>query len=350
MSTILANELNNFKSVVVSDLSANGGRMSGTNQITSGLKNNLWPDVDEDERAAGSTKYRKTFFKNANDELEIFTNPKLHMTEITNGDDIATIFEGTQSDTQGDIAGPREYGVGNLKTNVSAGASTFTITAEDTGLAIFVTADTVWLSDGTNSEYHENVTVVPSGVDFAITLDGADVLLNNYLASNTFGASVIEPGDIKPSFDNYVETSGSGTYDESTFPPVLDNIGTVEDTWTLTFSDAINYSCSGANEGAVGSGSTGGDFAPVNADFTKPFFTFLASGFGGTWAVGDTIVFQTHPAAVPIWQKRVVPIGATSVSNNDYTVRLKGETTGATTTTTTTSSTTTTTTTTTTGP
>jgi len=346
VSTILANELKNYKSAVVSDAATNGGRMSGTNEITSALKNNLWPDVDEDERAAGSTKYRKTFFKNANDADETFTGSKIHMTEVTSGDDIATIFEGTQSDTQADISSPREYGVGTLKTNVLAGAASFVITAEDTGLALFATSDTVWLSDGTNKEYHTNVTVGVSGADYTITLDGADVLLNNYLvATPTYGASVIDSGDIETSYDNWVETSGSGTYDETTYPPVSDNIGTVDDIWTITFSDATNYTCVGTSEGSVGSGAITGDFAPSNANFTKPFFTLRASGFGGTWAVGDTIVFQTHPAAIPIWQKRAIPIGATSVSNNDYTVRLKGETTGATTTTTTTSSTTTTTTT-----
>jgi len=346
VSTILANELKNYKSAVVSDAATNGGRMSGTNEITSALKNNLWPDVDEDERAAGSTKYRKTFFKNANDADETFTGSKIHMTKITSGDDIATIFEGTQSDTQADISSPREYGVGTLKTNVLAGATSFVITAEDTGLALFATADTVWLSDGTNKEYHTNVSVVVSGADYTITLDGADTLLNNYLvATPTYGASVIDSGDIKTSHDNWVETSGSGIYDEAGSAPVLDNIGTVDDIWTLTFSDATNFACVGTSQGSVGSGAITGDFAPNNANFTKPFFTLLAAGFGGTWANGDTIVFQTHPAAIPIWQKRAVPIGATSVSNNDYTVRLKGETTGATTTTTTTSSTTTTTTT-----
>jgi len=338
--TILANEIKNYKSAVVSDAATNGGRMSGTNEITTGLKNNLWPDADEDERTAGSTKYRKTFFKNANDDDEIFTNAKIHMIETAQGDDIATIFAGTQSDTQTDISSPREYGVASLKTNVSAGAASFVVTAEDTGLAIFATGDEIWIGDGTNKEYHTNVTVTPSGVDYTIALDG-DVLLNSYTTAATFSASVIVTGDLKTTYSNWVETS-SGTYNESNYPPIQDNIGTVEETWTITFSDATNYSCSGASEGLVGSGTTAGDFAPSNDDFTKPYFTLLATGWGGTWAVGDTIVFQTHPSAYPLWQKRVIPAGAVSISSDDYSVRVKGETAGVTTTSTTSTTSTTT--------
>ena len=42
--TILANEIKNYKSAVITDTATNGGRMSGTNEITTALKNNLWSD------------------------------------------------------------------------------------------------------------------------------------------------------------------------------------------------------------------------------------------------------------------------------------------------------------------
>ncbi len=45
--------------------SSTGGAI-GASTITSGVKNNLWPDVNDAERVAGVVRYRKTFWKNAN--------------------------------------------------------------------------------------------------------------------------------------------------------------------------------------------------------------------------------------------------------------------------------------------
>ena len=128
--------------------------------------------------------------------------------------------------------------------------------------------------------------------------------------------------------DNWGESSTSGTYDETTNPPIVDHIGSVEQTWTITFSDATNFSCSGDTLGSVGSGSIGGgDFAPNNTDFSKPYFT-LTDGtppWGGTWAASETITFKTHPAAAAIWEKRTVPAGADSLSGNKVVVAISGE-------------------------
>lgn len=44
---------------------SSGGAITGSS-ITSGVKNNVWPDITSVEAAAGGTRYRKTFFKNNN--------------------------------------------------------------------------------------------------------------------------------------------------------------------------------------------------------------------------------------------------------------------------------------------
>lgn len=45
--------------------SSTGGAISGST-ITSGVKNNVWPDITSVEALAGGTRYRKTFWKNTN--------------------------------------------------------------------------------------------------------------------------------------------------------------------------------------------------------------------------------------------------------------------------------------------
>jgi hypothetical protein len=327
---IIASEIKMYKSATVSDGSANGGRMSAVEAV-SGVKNNIWPDVPETERTAGSTKYRKIFIKIADTENLALQGPNLYFTQRTPGDDYVVMMAGTQTNTQGDLTGSeRIYGCGALNSNVSSGASSVTVNVE-TGAhgasGIFQNGDTVWISDGSNAEkhlLHSSTGVSWNGTQATLTFAGSETLASSYLAANTVVASVYAPSDIQTSVSNWVETSGSGTYDETTYPPVLDNIGSVEQTWTITFSSATNFTCTGNTVGSVGSGVIGSNFAPSNTGFSRPYFTLNSAGWGGTWANGNTVVFQTHPAATPIWFKRVVPAGAGSLSLNSYKIKVDG--------------------------
>lgn len=321
---IIPSEIKHYKSETVTDTTANGGYMS-TVLSTSGVKNNVFPDVTEAERTAGITRYRKVFPKIENDADETLFNSFVHFKDITPADDMMTFFPGTQSDTQGDIGSPREYGAGTLDSDISAGGSTLDVNIE-AALDIIQTGDTIYITDGTNEEYHTNVTAIRTASQIAITLDGGDTFNNSYAAATpTYISAVYEKGDVKTSFDSWVETSTSGTYDEATYPVEGDNIGGIEEDWTITFTDATNFTCAGARVGSVGGGSISSDFSPTNTDFTKPYFVLRSAGWGGTWAAAETITFTTHPASIPIWLKMVVPAGASSYSGNTATHTVSGE-------------------------
>jgi len=196
---------------------------------------------------------------------------------------------------------------------------------------MFVNGDTIRVTDkltptsGTGNEEIHTINGVPVVAGLQVTITTTAVLANNYTtAAGGRVMSIYNYGDVKCVVDNWVET-GAGTYDETAYPVVCDNISTIEQTWTLTFSDAGNYTISGDTVGAVGAGTILADFSPLNPAFSKPYFTLEFEGFGGTWAAGNTIVFQTHPAAVPIWEKRVVPAGVSSLANNKVTAVITGE-------------------------
>jgi hypothetical protein len=57
---VTAADILHYKSA---DGDSEGGAISGST-ITSGVMNNLWPDITDAERVAGITLYRKTFWKN----------------------------------------------------------------------------------------------------------------------------------------------------------------------------------------------------------------------------------------------------------------------------------------------
>ena len=338
--SILASEIKLYRSTTVNDTTANGGVMSVT-EVASGVKNNVWPDVPQAERTAGSVKYRKTFIKIANDDDLALVAPRIFIETHTPGDDTIVIMAGTQTDTQAEADDyTRFFGAGDLDTDVTAAASTVDVNVEDGNASggdnIFQNGDLIRISDKTsvdagtgNVEFlrlDATTGVSWNGNKATLTFESGATLANAYVAANTRVASVIEPSDIQGSLTGWGESSSSGTYDETTYPPVLDNIGSIEQTWTCTFTSATAYSCVGNTVGSVGNGSIGGgDFAPNNADFSKPYFTLADTGWGGTWASADTVSFTTHPAATAIWQKRTVPAGASSLSGDKVIIAISGE-------------------------
>lgn len=321
------------------------GRMDGASPVTSGVLQNVFPHVTSSQRTAGFFDYKKTFWKVADDADGTLLDPEIYIDAPTLSlTDYVTMFLMGQRDRVEDLVGyatgtdiQRKYGSAVLKNNITAGASTLVVTVKNAALAagadlIFANGDKIKLTDkasadaSTGNEEVLTISGAPSvtGLDVTITVSGT--IANNYTANGTTRvSSLIKPGDIKASNTAPVKTSAAGTIDFTTYPITLDNIGTIDEDWTLTFTDATHFNLSGDSLGAMGSGVISANFAPNNTDFTKPHFTVDYRAFGGTWAAGNTVTFTTHPAAVGIGQKRVVPAGSASLANNKSTQVLGGE-------------------------
>ncbi|MBF0141806.1 MAG: hypothetical protein HQL74_16220 [Magnetococcales bacterium] len=99
----------------------------------------------------------------------------------------------------------------------------------------------------------------------------------------------------------------------------------MEQTWSITFTNATAFTCFGDTVGSVGGGTITADFSPANAAYSKPFFTLSSSSWGGSWAAGDVLTFRTHPAAVPIWEVRVIPANSGSLSGDFVDFGIYGE-------------------------
>jgi len=322
-------ELKVYKSAVFNDQPTNGGRMSATESPTD-VVGNLFLDAPEAERTAGSTKYRKIFFKNENDADETLANPRIYVESHTPGADEIFLFPATQVDVQSGISSPDLFGSGKLDANVSAGVSIITVLTHDSALIIFRDTETIRISDKAdidgsgNEEFHVISGTPTFGGDIAtITIVGT--LVNAYLATAARVQSVIDTiSDLVATFASVVVVSTSGTF-TSASNLTVDNIGGVNDSWTITFSSATAFDVTGTNEGAVGSGTISSTFAPTNADHSKPYFSILAAAWGGSFLSGDTVDFDTVPAAQPIWCQRSIPAGAGSLSANKAVLLLDGE-------------------------
>jgi len=321
---IQAEELLFMKSETVTDTGANGGRLSA-NAIAPGVKNNVFPDVTQAERQSGLTRWRKLFVKVANPDGLALLDGRAHLTKPSNGDDRVTLAAGTQRDRQTDLASPREYGAGPLKTDVAAGATVLTVLLEDATQQTFQNSDTIWIGDASNQEYFENVSVAKSGVDATITLHAGDQLAHAYASTTANVASVLALGDVAAATSAWTETSAAGAYDETGHPLEVDAIAGVEDDWLATFTDAQHFTVAGTATGALPAGTIGQDYAPANAQYSRPYFTLRAAGWSGTWASGDTLAFATHPAAAPLWLVQRTPAGAQACNADLFEIAVAGE-------------------------
>jgi hypothetical protein len=180
------------------------------------------------------------------------------------------------------------------------------------------TTDITWTSAPKNLQdilitYHERAFSWSANV---VTIALEDQLANNYLAAESYVGICIEAGDVEPESLDWAENSAAGTYDETTYPLVLDNRGTVTDSFTITFTDATNFGCTGVAEGSLGSGLITSDFAPINPNTGQPYFTLNKNGWGGSWVNGDTITFKTVAAGIGLWFKEIVPPATAAESFN----------------------------------
>ncbi|MBF0583501.1 MAG: hypothetical protein HQL80_04610 [Magnetococcales bacterium] len=208
--SIVASELKLHAAAVTNDTTANGGAISGT-EIIGGMKNNIWPDVSQAERTAGSVKYRKLFIKVVNAASLALTNARIFIETPTPGDDSIVLMAGTPTDTQAEADDyTRFYGAGNLDANISAGVSTLAVNVENgnaaTGANIFRDGDLIRVSDKAtvdaasgNTEFvrlASSNAVSWTGNKATLTLASGVTLANAYTASSTRVASVLEVASI----------------------------------------------------------------------------------------------------------------------------------------------------------
>lgn len=332
--TILSSDLKYYKSLAVLDGPTNGGRFS-TNEAVSGIPNSVWPDVLKPERDAGSTLYRKLFFKVNSINADIFAGVDLWNEIPTPADDWMIMFAGTPTDTEATLSETTFFGAGVLKNAVVATGTSIIVTVEDdTIVGMFQDGDKIRItnkSTPTSGIGTEDITTINgapsvSGSDVTIALD--DALANDYDAGIRVH-SILEHGDVQATTDSVVVTSSAGTFDDTTYPIAGVNAGAQDEEITLTLAEAglasagLNFTVVGSVSGALATGNTASDYTPD--DGTNDMFTVLAAGWGGTYAINDTVVFNTNSATVPFWLKRVIPAASSYLAANSNTTIAYGQ-------------------------
>ena len=283
----------------------------------------MFPNVTNTERTAGVTRYRKFFLRNENSSDLTLGTTRIWISERSSAADYFQITGGTDTDIESAADDYTNWsGTGLLASSVSSGEAQIEVTY-DTSSGVY-SGESVYLhiDDGSNQQ-EVKVDGTPSFIGNTATIDISGELNYNFTLTTTIVSTKVNLGDIEASSDSWAETSGSGTYNESSYPLVTYNVGTVKDSWTLTFSNATTFSVSGTSTGSVGSGTTSSNFQPANG--ASYYFKINKDGWGGTWADGDTVTFNTVHAGQGIWLKEVVPPGTASYSNSTVEIEWEGE-------------------------
>jgi len=323
--------------------SKTNGRMSDT-EILTGRVQNLLTHVSASQRTSGYFDYYKMWWQVADDADGVGVDPQMYFDYPTlSDDDYVMFFEMDDRVAIENITGyatgtdtEDKYGVAILASAITAGDQTCTVTVKNANLAsgndlIFRDGDTIKVTSKlldtslTGNEETQTISGTPSvdsdGVTITITIADSAGFANDY-AANTISRvrSIIEPTtDYETSVGSLTitATDSSATYDDTSYPITLDNIGTVDEDWTITFTSATEFRLDGDSLGTgVATGDTSTLFTPTNSGRSKPYFTLSSLGFSGTWTAGDTIEFTTSPAAKGLGIKRVVPAGSGPLSNN----------------------------------
>ena len=319
--SIAASDILFYKAASNNDTASNGGR-PGTTQVVTGSLNNLFPDVSQAQRTAGLTRYRKLFLRNMNTGNLSMYSGEVWIYTRSLADDYFQLKAATDTDTQTDAEGYRNWaGTGLLNAAAGSGETSIDVDYDVSAEGVFDGAN-LHITDGVNT-VDLTVNGVPAwdGVTATIALSGA--LGYNFDHTTTVVSTMVDLGTVEKSSDSWTENSSAGTYDEATYPVVGYNVGTVTDAWTLTFSDTQNFSVVGLNTGAVGSGDISSDCHPSNG--SSYYFNIDKDGWGGSWALGDTVTFNTVHAGKAFWVKEVVPAGVASYSENNVLLGWRGE-------------------------
>ncbi|TAN49036.1 MAG: hypothetical protein EPN21_13200 [Methylococcaceae bacterium] len=309
----------------------NGGLMSAS--VLQAAQGSMEADFTDDERTTGITVWHKLFVhaaKNAN--ATPFLNPYVALQLPSPGNTRVLMAAGTARDTQSGLAPTRYYGAGLMAVAATAGATTIYVDTEGGSPdGIFQPGDSLYLSDGVNSEKATLTGAAITWVGQRATLNLTAGLIHDYAANTADATDLSETvqglpttsgrkpvtvssrlsgggASLAPSVSNWVETSAAGTYNEASYPLTLNNLATIEQDWTLTFTGPTTISLSGHSLGTLYTGgSINNTQAPTNPDYAIPYFSLNPAGFGGTWQAGDTITWTTRAAALPFWIKIIVP-------------------------------------------
>ena len=112
-----------------------------------------------------------------------------------------------------------------------------------------------------------------------------------------------------PNWTDKPDSSGETTarYDTINYPIMVSNESAVTDRWALVFRGTNSVDIVSENLGVIATAvAIGSEIAPINPVTNTPYFVVSQLGWGGGWATGNALRFNTDSALAPFWLARTV--------------------------------------------
>lgn len=176
--------------------------------------------------------------------------------------------------------------------------------------------------------------------DISGKLDLVAGLTHDYPADTSFVSSKLRKGDLFARAYGYVEqTSWTGVWSDDLigsaptasfnsidYPIDTTNRGAITERWAVIFTGATQVRVVGESVGQILTNvSINAPIAALNPQTGAPYFEISELGWGGGWAAGNVLRFNTAAAGGPVWVARTVLQGPPSVASDAATIAFRAD-------------------------
>lgn len=115
-------------------------------------------------------------------------------------------------------------------------------------------------------------------------------------------------------------------FDATTFPIRSTNRGAITERWAAVFLTTGTVRIFGERVGQVLSNvSITDDIEAINPQTSVPYWTIPKEGWGGGWAQGNVLLWETEACGAPVWVARAVLPGASDVLSDRAVIALRSD-------------------------
>jgi hypothetical protein len=125
--------------------------------------------------------------------------------------------------------------------------------------------------------------------------------------------------------DDRVGDDTTANFNDIDNPIEIANNGAVTENWVIQFTSSTSFNVIGENLGVIGTGSTSVDIIPTNPNTGNPYFIMRSAGWGGGWAAGNCVRFDTDGCLAPVWIARTVLSGAAEEDDDKFVFQVRGD-------------------------
>lgn len=125
--------------------------------------------------------------------------------------------------------------------------------------------------------------------------------------------------------DTQQGNSTTAQYNQLNYQIEITNSGAIAGKWAIVFTNATTFNVVEQQLGVIGTGTTGADCSPINPATGVPYFVIRAAGWGGGWAAGNAVRFNTDACLGPMWVVRTVVSGQGTVDDDKFKLQIRGD-------------------------